>query len=227
MADDEREDPATKSGELMRKEVPLPLAARTGKERTMHWLLSRISRWPFRNRGYVESLKTAREVIEEQTKLEETIVGHGKTRGKLMDLETILIQDRLQRRSELLEEQRRLSAVVNETMLEGEMVDAKNRLKKREVKIQDMELEMKERRLKKEMDDFNKPPPAPEPAKKTTTRGRAEKQKLREDVLRRYENENTRIEAMKNATAKVKAVLTKAATNELEEELEKIETMPS
>jgi hypothetical protein len=233
MADDEKDDDPEPKGELMRREPPLPLAARTGQQRTIDWLLSRLSRWPFRNRGYAESLKTAREVIEEQTRLEETIVGHGKTRGKLNDLETILAQDRLQRKRELLEEQRRLSAVLNETMLEGEMQDDKNELKMEEVKrqqkeqrIQRMEQEKRELLLVKELEELRKPPPAPEPPpKKKMTRGRTEKQKLREDVITRYEKEIARIDAMKKSD-KAKATLKKAAEAEKEKEMAEIENMP-
>jgi sugar-specific transcriptional regulator TrmB len=88
-----------------------------------------------------------------------------------------------------------------------------------------MELAKRKAQLKKELEELTKAPPEPEPPKKPTTRGRSPKQKRREDALKRYEKEITRIEGMK-ATAKVKATLTKAATNELEEELEKIEKMP-
>jgi hypothetical protein len=143
--DDEREDPAPKSGQLMPPGPPLPLAARTGQQRTVDWLLSRLSRWPFKNRAYIQSLKTAQEVIGERTKLGETIIGHAKTRAKLNDLGTIIAQDKSQRQREFLEEQRQMSAVLNEAMLDGEMVDERN-------KVEKMKLEKEKARLQKDID---------------------------------------------------------------------------
>jgi hypothetical protein len=67
--------------------------------------------------------------------------------------------------------------------------------------------------------------PPPEPAKKTTSRARSEKQKLRERAYTRRDKEIEKIEAMKKASPKAKADLKKAAENELEEELERIEKM--
>jgi hypothetical protein len=233
MADDKKdEDPALKRGEVIRRgEPPLPLATRTGQQRTLDWLLSRLSRWPFSNRAYVQSLKTAQEVIGEQTKLEETIIGHGKTRAKLNDLGTIIAQDKLQRRREFLEEQRRLSAVLNETMLDGEMVDQKNKLQmeelkrqQREQRIQRMEQEKREVLLVKELEELKKPPD-PEPPKKKTTRGRTEKQKKQEEVLNRYDKAMARIDAMKKSD-KTKATLRKAAEAEREKKMAEIENEP-
>jgi hypothetical protein len=64
-----------------------------------------------------------------------------------------------------------------------------------------------------------------EAAKAGTIRGRTEKQKLRERAYRRYDTEIQRIEA-KAATAQRKTALKRAATNDLEEEIEKIDRMP-
>jgi hypothetical protein len=94
MADDTNtRDPAAESGELIPRGTPLP--PRTAKGRTIDRLLSKLSIWPFRNRLFTKSLETAQEVIEKQTKLEETVIQHGRTRGRLNDLEITLTQDRL------------------------------------------------------------------------------------------------------------------------------------
>jgi hypothetical protein len=61
-----------------------------------------LSIWPFRNKAFVRSLETAQEVVEKQNRLEETIIQHGRTRGRLNDLKLTLAQDRLQRRREFI-----------------------------------------------------------------------------------------------------------------------------
>jgi hypothetical protein len=84
-------------GELIRRgEAPFPAPARTAKHRTVDWLLSRLSRWPFSNRLYVKSLKTAQEVIQERTKLEEAIIGHGRTRGRYT-MPRAVVEDKIRR----------------------------------------------------------------------------------------------------------------------------------
>jgi hypothetical protein len=218
------EDPA-QSGELIRRGAPPTPAPRTAKHRTIDRLLSMLSIWPFRNKAFARSLETAQEVMEKQTKLEETIVGHGKTRGKLLDLETILTQDHLQRRRELLEEQRRLSVVVNETMLDGEMMEQKNKMQMEELKRQEreqrlerMEQEKREMLLVKELEELRKPPP--EPA------AQPDKRKLREEAYKHFDKEVIRIDKMKNVTAERKTDLKNAARSDLEKELEKIDRMP-
>jgi hypothetical protein len=218
------EDPA-QSGELIRRGAPPTPAPRTAKHRTIDRLLSMLSIWPFRNKAFAKSLETAQEVMEKQTKLEETMIQHGRTRGRLNDLEITLAQDRLQRRREFIEERSRLSTVLNDSMLEGEMMDQKNKLKKGEVRMQQEEQEIqqlaqKKRKLqaKKELEDLQKPPP--EPA------AQPDKRKLREDAYKRFDKEAKRIDAMKKATAERKTDLKNAARSDLEKELEKIERMP-
>lgn len=236
MADDNNaEDAAERSGELIRREEPpTPGPPRTAKGRTIDRLLSKLSIWPFRNRLFTKSLETAQEVLEKQTKLEETIIQHGRTRGRLNDLEITLAQDRLQRRREFIEERSRLSTALNESMLEGEMIDQKNKLRKGEVKmqqeeqqIQKMEQEMRKLRVKKELEELKKPPaPPPEPEEEPTGRGPSEKQKLRERAFAKRDREIKRIEKLKRVTAETKEALKRTAENELEEELRKIDEMP-
>jgi hypothetical protein len=216
-------------GALIGGRAPTPPApARTAKGRTIDRLLSMLSIWPFRNKAFVRSLETAQEVVEKQNKLEETIIQHGRTRERLNDLEITIAQDRLQRRREFIEERDRFSASLNDSMLDGELMERRNKKKKKELTIEEIELKTRKARAKKEFEDFTKPvaPPPPEPGKKTTSRARSEKQKRRADAYKHYEKEIVRIEAEEGLSAKAKADLKKAAQNELEQELEKIEKMP-
>jgi hypothetical protein len=116
-------------------------------------------------------------------------------------------------------------------MLEGEMMDSKNKLRmeelkrqQREQRIQRMEQEKREVLLAKELEALKIPPPAPDPAKKTT-RGRSPKQKRREEAITKYEREIARIEASKK-TEKAKATLQKAAEAEKEEAMAEVDNMP-
>lgn len=230
MADDKKdEDPATKSGEVIRRgEPPLPLATRTGRQRTLDRLLSMLSVWPFRNRAFTQSIETATKVIEKQNELEETIIKHGRTRGRLNDLGITLAQDRLQRRREFIEERGKFSAALNDSMLDGEFMKRRNKMKKEDLTIEEIEQKTRKAKAQKEFEEFTKPvapPLEPEPKKKTT-RGRSPKMKARDDAQKRYENEVARIDAMKRRTAEAKVDLKKAAAKELEIELEKIDKMP-
>jgi hypothetical protein len=180
MTDDEKdEDPAPKSGKLMPREPPLPLTAGKGEQRTIDWLLSRLSRWPFRNRTYVEALKTAKEVLEARKELGKTYVEHEEIRDDVRDLPTTIAQRRLQRLRKYFEEERQFTAVLNDSKMDLKMMDEKNALQMEEIKrqqreqnIQRMEQEKREALLAKELEELKKPPPPPEPPKKKTTRGR-------------------------------------------------------
>jgi hypothetical protein len=214
------EDPA-QSGELIRRGAPPTPAPRTAKHRTIDRLLSMLSIWPFRNKAFAKSLETAQEVMEKQTKLEETMIQHGRTRGRLNDLEITLAQDRLQRRREFIEERSRLSTALNDSMLEGEMIDQKNKLKKGEVRMQQEEQEIqrmdqqkRKLKVKKELEDLQKPPPE--------SAAQLDKRKLREEAYKRFDKEVKRVDAMKKATPERKVALKRAATNDLEEELETV-----
>jgi hypothetical protein len=228
--DKERKGDAPKTGTLIRGGAPLPLVKPTGQQRTLYRLFARLSTFPFFNRKYVESLKTAKEVFDAKSELGEAIGKHQEIRERLKDFGTVLERGREERSRQLYEEKERRRAAENTFKHEERMQDDKNELKIEEVKrqqkeqqIQRMEQEKRELLLAKELEELRKPPP--EPPKKTTTRGRSPKQKLRESILKRYEKEIARIGAME-ATAKLKGTLTKAAEAEKEEELEKIESMP-
>jgi hypothetical protein len=228
--DDKRKDPEAKSGELIRGGASLPLVRPTGQQRTLYRLFARLSTFPFFNKKYVESLKTAKEVVDAKSELGEAIGKHAEIRDRLKDFGTVLERGREERSRQLYEEKERRRAAENIFKHEEQMQDDKDELKIEEIKrqqkeqqIQRMEQEKRELLLAKELEELRKPPP--EPPKKKMTRGRSPKQKLRESVLKRYEKETARIGAME-ATAKLKATLTKAAEAEKEEELEKIEKMP-
>jgi hypothetical protein len=232
MADDKKdEDPPPKSGQVIRGGAPLPLTVGTGEQRTVDWLLSRLSRWPFNNRLYAKSLKAAKEVLEARKELGKTYIEHEEIRDDVRDLPTTIAQRRLKRLREYFEEERRFTAVLNDSRVDLKVMDDKNELQMEEIKrqqkeqqIQRMEQEKRELLLAKELEELRKPPP--EPLKKKTARGRSPKQKRREEVLTKYEKEIERIEALKKLTVKAKADLKKAAVEEKEEELQKIEDMP-
>lgn len=225
--DDEREDSAPKTGELIRKDAPLPIVAPTGQQKTLRRILSKLSIWPFNNRMYVKALKTAKEVFDARNELGEAIGKHEEIQDRLKHFEDILARGREERSRQLYEEKERRRAAENIFNFEQTMQKEKNRQKKEEVAIQGMEQEKRALLLKKELDELRQPPPPPpEPPKKPSSRARSEKQKLREMAYKRYEKEIERIEAMKNATPKTKVELKKTAQNELEEELQKIDPMP-
>lgn len=166
MADGKKgEDPTPKSGQLIRGGASGPPAPRA-KHRTIDRLLNMLSIWPFRNRSFLKSLETAQEVIDKQNKLEDTVIKHAHTRGRLNDLEITLAQDHLQRQREFIEERSRVSNVLNDSMLEQELVEKKNKLKKGDVEIEEMEQQKKRLKLERKLRDLSPPPPAPEPSKK-------------------------------------------------------------
>jgi hypothetical protein len=82
MADENNAEDPAQSGELIRRGAPPTPAPRTAKHRTIDRLLSMLSIWPFRNKAFAKSLETAQEVMEKQTKLEETILLDMVKRGE-------------------------------------------------------------------------------------------------------------------------------------------------
>jgi hypothetical protein len=213
------EDPAKRSGEFIRAgEAPAPAPVRTG---TIGWLLSRLSRFPFYNRKYVRSLKTAQEVLEARKELGKTYIEHEEIIGQVHDLPITVGKQRFKRLREYFEEERLLTTEVNDAVVEGKTREAKNKLKHGEVEIQEMEQEKRKLRVRKELEELqNPPPPPPGPGG-----AQSEKMKRREDAHKRYESAIKRIDKMK-VSAKAKTDLTKSAAVELEEEMEKIEKMP-
>jgi hypothetical protein len=149
--------PPPSGGALIGGGAPTPPApARTAKDSTIDRLLSMLSIWPFRNKGFVRSLETAQEVVEKQNKLEETIIQHGRTRERLNDLEITLAQDRLQRRREFIEEREKFSAALNASMLDGELMERKNKMKKEELTIEEIELKTRKAKAQKDLEELNK-----------------------------------------------------------------------
>jgi hypothetical protein len=217
--------PEPKSGQLIQKGAPLPLVAPTGQEGTLYRLFRRFSTFPFFNRRYVESLKSAKEVIDAKSDLGEAIGRHQEIRGQLKDLGTTLERGREERSRQLFEEKERRRAAENIFKFEEKMQDTKNKLEREEIKKREMEQQKRKLQLAKELNELKKPPSEPEPPKKKTTRGRSEKQKHIADAHKSYEKEIERIEKMK-VTAKTKTDLKTTAANELEKEIQKIENEP-
>jgi hypothetical protein len=221
--DSERKGDAAKTGQVIPRGVPVPLVRPTGQQRTLYRLLARLSTFPFFNRRYVESLKTAKEVFEAKNELGKAIGDHQEIRDRLKHFGTVLERGREQRSRELFEEKEKRRAAENVYKHEKKMQARKNRQKEEEVEIEGMDQKLRKALLQKQLDELEQPPPPPpEPPKKTTPKQR---QRLREKAQKRYETEIARIEGM-NATAKLKTNLVKAAAQELEKEMDEIEKMP-
>ena len=230
--DDKRKDPEPKTGVLIQAPQPLPLVTPTGQQKTLRRILSKLSTWPFGNRRYVETLKSATEVFEARTELGEAVVKHDEIRDRLKHFGTVLARNQEQRNRELFEEKERRRTAENTFKLEETMQDEKNRLKmedikrqQREQQIERMEQEKRELLLAKELEELRKPPPSPEPPKKPSSRAQSPKQKERTAAHKRYESEMERIDKMKGA-AKTKMELVKTAANDLEKELAQIDPEP-
>ena len=218
-------EPEPKSGQLIQKGAPLPLVAPTGQERTLYRLLRRLSTFPFFNRRYVESLKSAKEVFDAKSDLGEAIGRHQEIRDRLKHFGTVLERNREEQSRQLFEEKERRRAAENTFKFEEKMQDTKNKLEREEIKIREMEQQKRKLQLAKELNELKKPPPEPEPPKKRSPRARSEKQKRVADAHKHHESEIERIEKMK-VSAKAKTDLKKTAENELEKEIHKIEQEP-
>jgi hypothetical protein len=215
-------NPPPSSGEvILRGERPSPMPAQTGKSGAIGWLLSRVSRSPFNNRLYVKSLKAANEVLEAQQQLRKTYLEHEEIREQVEDLPTTIAHRRLQRLREFFGEERRFTEVINHFKVELEMMGKKNKMRKDELTIQEIEQKKRLRQAKKELEELQKPPSPPPPAPPPV-----DKQKLREDACKRFDKEVKRIDAMKKATPERKTDLKKSAQSDLEKELERIDRMP-
>ncbi len=226
MADDD-EDPAPKTGVVIQKGTPLPLVPPTGQERTLYRLLRRLSTFPFFNRRYVESLKSAKEVFDAKSDLGQAIGRHQEIRDRLKHFGTVLETKGEERQRELYEEKERRRAAENIFKFEEEMQDEKNRQAAEALEITGMQQRKTKAALQKEIDEIAKPPPPPEQEpKKKTTRGRSAKQKARDDAQKKYESEIARIEKDKKLSAEAKEDLKKSAAKDREVELEKIDKMP-
>lgn len=166
-------------------------------------------------------MKTAQEVLEARKQLGKTYIEHEEISGQVQDLPITIGKQRMQRIREYFAEERQLITEVNDSVVEGKMREEKNKLKQRDVELQQIEQEKKLLRARKELEELNKPAPVPPPPP-----GPSEKQKLREQAFARRDAAIKRIEAKKNATPQTKKELKKAAENELEKELQRIAEMP-
>jgi hypothetical protein len=174
---------------------------------------SRLSRWPFRNRRYLRSLKTAQEVLEAQKQLRKTYHEHEEIRGQVQDLPITIGKQRMQRIREYFAEERQLIREVSDSVEEGKM-------RKGETELRQIEQEKKLLRARKERDELQNPPPASAPPQPE------DKIKLLERAYAKRDSAIKRIDKLRNATPQSKRDLKKAAENALEKEVQRIEAMP-
>jgi hypothetical protein len=198
-------------------------------------IFSRLSRLPFVNVWLEKQVSTSRKVVREETGLFDDLVKHDESFNRLLNIDVLNRADDAKYEADAVAAENRLAAEkrIAEARETDDAIYRKN--KEREEAEADMknkyDLQILEANYKIQLDPlakavkkFEKPEPEREPKKKTT-RGRSEKQKLREDVLTRYEKEIARIEASKKS-AKAKADLKKAAEKEREDAMAKIENEP-
>jgi hypothetical protein len=203
------------------------------QRRTLTRLVSRLSTFPFFNRMSKRAIDSATEVFEAQTRLGQALSENQRMGARLDDMPTIIADDSAARKRDFeTREAERLEAAARraraQAAYEERFTDKQisQQTKDQAVKlnkIAEVDLDIQLYNKMKEFESLQKPPP--EPPKKKTTRGRSEKQKLREKAQKCYETEVARIEGM-NATAKTKANLIKAEAQELEKKMEEIEKMP-
>jgi hypothetical protein len=195
--------------------------------------LASSMRWSWVSRLWTRRTDDFRSMLEAENKLMDVAKEYLKKEDDLRNIGKILNADRAERdarefeaRSRLANAERAYKERFQDNTISQKTKDhVVKRLDIEEQRIESERLEAEIRRLENEkrLEELRKPP---EPPKKTTTRGRSPKQKRRAEVLKRYDTEIARIEAMKKTTAKAKATLIKAAEAEKEAELEKIEKEP-
>lgn len=219
-------------GELVRGSAP---GDHSPIRRTLARLVSRLSTVPFFNRMSKRAIDSATEVIEAQTRLGGALSENQRMGARLDDMPTIIADDRAARKRDLeTREAERLEQAARraraEAAYEERFIDkrisqqAKDQTVKSN-KLAEIDLDIQLYNKQKEFEDLHKPPPAPEPAKKTT-RGRSPKMKARDDAQKKYEREIARIEKDKKLSAEAKEDLKKSAAKDREIELEKSDKMP-
>jgi hypothetical protein len=183
-----------------------------------------------------KKVSTSREVIKEERGLFDDLFEHEKSSRRLENIDMFLREDdaaaeagALAAEHKLAEERRKAAARKTDDEIfedEKEYEAAKSRMKKEyKLKIVEAKYKAQLHPLAKKVAAFEAE--ETEQQKKTASRARSEKQKLRERAYtRRRDKEIEKMEKMKKATPETKAELTKAAQNELERELERIENMP-
>jgi hypothetical protein len=189
-------------------------------------------RWSWVTRLLTRQTDDFRSMMEAENKLMDVAKDYRRKEDELRNIEKILNADRAERNARENEAKTRAANAEraykerfqDNTISQKRKDHEIKRLDIEEERIENERVEEEIRRVKneKQLEELRKPP---EPPKKKTTRGRSEKQKLREDVLTRYEKEIARIEASKKS-AKAKADLKKAAEKEREDAMAKIENEP-
>jgi hypothetical protein len=197
-------------------------------------IFSRLSRVPFVNVWLHKKVETSRKVVKEEKGLFDDLFDHDKSFRRLENSDMFLREDdalaeakALAAERELAEERRKAAAreTDDEIFRDDKEFEAKKSRMKKEYELRKIEANYKIEMhpLDKAVEKLEKP--EQESQKKKTTRGRSEKQKRREEVLKKHEREIKRIEGMKE-TAKTKSTLIKAAEAEKEKALEEIEKEP-
>jgi hypothetical protein len=195
-------------------------------------IFSRLSRLPFVNVWLHKKVETSRKVIKEEKGLFDDLYDHEKSFRRLENIDTYLREDDAQAEAKALAAERALAGETrkaaarktdDEIFADEKAFEAEKSRMKKEYELRKIEANYKieMHAIDKAVEKLGRPP---EPPKKKA-RGRSEKQRLREEVVTRYEREIARIDAMRK-TAKAKETLKKAAEREKEEELQKIENMP-
>ena len=189
-------------------------------------------RWSWVTRLLTRQTDDFRSMMEAENKLMDVAKDYRRKEDELRNIEKTLNADRAERNARENEAKTRAANAEraykerfqDNTISQKRKDHEIKRLDIEEERIENERVEEEIRRVKneKQLEVLRKPP---EPPKKKTTRGRSEKQKLREDVLTRYEKEIARIEASKKS-AKAKADLKKAAEKEREDAMAKIENEP-
>lgn len=200
---------------------------------TVGGIFSRIWRWPFLNLRQQKKIASVRKVVQEEEGLWNDLIKHRQSFNRLKNIDDILAEDNATLKANAAAAQNRLAEekrterarktddriFADNKRYEGAQSRMRN---KYDLKIEEAEYIKRLHPLKKEVEELAKPPPPPAPPP-PPGRGRMEK---REDAYKRFDKEVKRIGAMKKATPERKAVLKRAATNDLEDELQNIDRMP-
>lgn len=195
-------------------------------------IFSRLSRFPFKNLWQRQKLASMREVFKEEKELFKEVDEHQRAFNRLKNIRHILEEDTATlkanaaaAKNRLAEEERKEAARKTDDRIfarNKKYEEAESRMRNEyELKIQEAEYKKRLHPLEREVEGLQNPPPPPRPR----GRGRSEKQKRREEAYRRYDREIQRIETL-SVTDQRKTTLKRAATSDLEKELEQIEGMP-
>lgn len=203
---------------------------------TVGGIFSRLWRWPFLNLRQQKKIASVRKVVQEEEGLWADLLKHRQSFNRLKNIDDILAEDDATQKANtraaqnrLAEEERKAAArkADDRVFADNKRYEAaQSRMRsKYGIKIEEAAYKKRLHPLEREVEELRNPPPPPAPPP-PPGRGRTEKQKLRDRAHRRYDREIQRIDAMATATAQRKTALKRAAANDLEEEMERIDRMP-